>query len=80
MEDEPMICEVWTYTLRPRTVAEFEARFAKQLPLWEQHSKLGAFWHTKFAPLNQVIHIYPYEHLQQRAAVRTALANDTARQ
>ena len=38
-----MIYEVRTYTLRPGTVAEFEERFAKRLPLREKHSKLGAF-------------------------------------
>jgi hypothetical protein len=47
-----MIYEVRTYTLRPRTVAEFEERFAKRPPLREQHSKSGAFWHTEFGPLN----------------------------
>jgi hypothetical protein len=55
-------------------VAEFEERFAKRLPLREKHSKLGAFWH----PLNQVIHVYPYDDLQQRTAVRAAMAKDTA--
>src|SRR5256714_12975637 len=81
MEDEPMIYEVRTYTLRPGgAVAEFEERFAKRLPLREKHSKLGAFWHTEFGPLNQVIHVYPYDDLQQRTAVRAALAQDTARQ
>ena len=45
MEEEPMIYEVRTYTLRPGTVAEFEERFARRLPLREHHSKLGAFWH-----------------------------------
>jgi hypothetical protein len=79
MEEEPMIYEVRTYTLRPGTVAEFEERFAKRLPLREKHSKLGAFWHTEFGPLNQVIHVYPYDDLQQRTAVREALAKDTAR-
>jgi len=75
-----MFYEVRTYTLRPGTVAEFEERFAKRLPLREQHSKLGAFWHTEFGPLNQVIHVYPYDDLQQRTTVRAALAQDTARQ
>ena len=74
-----MIYEVRTYTLRPGTVAEFEERYAKRLPLREKYSKLGAFWHTEFGPLNQVIHVYPYEDFQQRAAVREAMANDTAR-
>jgi len=79
MEDEPMIYEVRTYTLRPGTVAEFEERFAARLALRERHSKLGAFWHTEFGPLNQVIHVYPYDDLQQRTTVRAALAADTAR-
>src|SRR4029450_10776514 len=61
-------------------MAEFDERFAKRLPLREKHSKLGAFWHTEFGPLNQVIHVYPYNDLQQRTAVRAALAQDTARQ
>jgi len=74
-----MFYEVRTYTLRPGTVAEFEERYAKRLPLREQHSKLGAFWHTEVGQLNQVIHVYPYDDLQQRTAVRDALAKDAAR-
>ena len=74
-----MFYEVRTYTLRPGTVAEFEERYAKRLPLREQHSKLGAFWHTEVGTLNQVIHVYPYDDLQQRTAVRDALAKDAAR-
>jgi hypothetical protein len=72
-----VIYEVRTYTLRPGTVAEFEERFAKRLPLREKHSKLGAFWHTEFGPLNQVIHVYPYDDLNQRTAVRSAMAKDS---
>ena len=75
-----MIYEVRTYTFRPGTVAEFEERFAKRLPLREKHSKLGAFWHTEFGPLNQVIHVYPYDDLQHRTRVRAAMAQDTAMQ
>jgi hypothetical protein len=74
-----MMYEVRTYTLRPGTVAEFEERYAKRLPLREKHSKLGAFWHTEFGPLNQVVHVYPYDDLRHRTAVRAALAQDTAR-
>jgi hypothetical protein len=73
-----MLYEIRTYTLRPGTVGEFEERFAKRQPLREKHSKLGAFWHTELGPLNQVIHVWPYEDLQHRAAVRTAMANDPA--
>jgi hypothetical protein len=58
-------------------VAEFEARFTRRQPVREKHSKLGAFWHTELGTLNQVIHVWPYEDLQQRAAVREAMARDT---
>src|SRR2546425_3176661 len=75
-----MIYEVRTYTLRTGAVAEFEDRFAKRKQLREKHSKLGAFWHTDFGPLNQVIHAWPYEDLQHRTAVRDAMAKDTALQ
>jgi len=71
-----MLYEVRTYTLRPGTVAEFEERYSKRLPLRQKHSKLGAFWHTDVGPLNQVIHVYPYDDLQQRTSVREAMAND----
>jgi hypothetical protein len=74
-----MIYEVRTYTLRAAAVAEFEERYAARLPLRERHSKLGAFWHTEFGPLNQVVHVYPYDDLRQRTAVRAALAADVER-
>jgi hypothetical protein len=74
-----MIYEVRTYTLRPGSVAEFEARYEKRLPARLKHSKLGAFWHTEFGPLNQVVHVYPYDDLGQRTKVRAALAADPER-
>src|ERR1700751_1457480 len=79
LEDAPMLYEVRTYTLRPGTLAEFEERYEKRLPLREKHSKLGAFWHTEFGPLNQVIHVYPYDDLQHRTRVRAAMAQDAER-
>src|SRR5215475_476441 len=74
--EEPMIYEVRTYTLRAGAVAEFEDRFAKRKSLREKHSKLGAFWHTEFGQLNQVVHAWPYENLQHRTEVREAMAKD----
>jgi hypothetical protein len=74
-----MIYEVRTYTLRPGTVAEFEERYEKRLPHRLKHSPLGAFWHTEFGPLNQVVHVYPYDNLQHRTSVRAALAQDAGR-
>ena len=61
-----MIYEVRTYTLRAGAIAEFEERYEKRLPARLKHSPLGAFWHTEFGPLNQVVHVYPYDDLQHR--------------
>ena len=74
-----MIYEVRTYTLRPGTLAEFEERYEKRLPSRLKHSPLGAFWHTEFGPLNQAIHVYPYDDLNHRSRVRAAMANDAQR-
>src|SRR6516162_1891922 len=74
-----MIYEVRTYTLRPGTVPEFEERYEKRLPSRVKHSKLGGFWHTEFGPLNQVVYVYPYDDLQHRTRVRSAMANDRER-
>ena len=74
-----MIYEVRTYTLRTGAVPEFEERYEKRLAARLKHSKLGAFWHTEFGPLNQVIHVYPYDDLAHRTRVRAALATDRER-
>ena len=71
-----MIYEVRTYDLKPGAVASFEENFAEALPHREKYSKLGAFWHTEVGPLNQVIHVWPYENLEERTRVREEAAKD----
>ena len=65
-----MIYEVRTYNLKPGNVAQFEENFANALPHREKYSKLGAFWHTEIGPLNQVIHVWPYESVEERSKIR----------
>ena len=71
-----MIYEVRTYTLKPGSVAKFEENFAAALPHREKYSKLGAFWHTEIGPLNQVIHVWPYESVEERNSIREAAGKD----
>jgi hypothetical protein len=71
-----MIYEIRTYNLKPGTVGEFETRFAKGYPTREKYSPLYGFWHTEIGPLNQLVHIWPYENLQQRAEKRAAATKD----
>ncbi len=71
-----MIYEVRTYNLKPGSVPTFEENFAKALPAREKYSKLGAFWHTEFGPLNQVIHVWPYESVEERNSIRAEASKD----
>lgn len=71
-----MIYELRTYVLRPGAVPEYLVRFAGAYTVREKYSRLGGMWHTDIGPQNEVIHIWPYESLQQRAEVRAAAAKD----
>ncbi len=65
-----MIVEIRTYTLQPGTTAQFEERFGAALPVRAKVSPLAAFWHTEVGPLNQVIHVWPYETMDERTRLR----------
>lgn len=71
-----MIYEIRTYTLAPGSIPEFEKRFEAALPHRAKYSELAAFWHTEFGPLNQVVHVWPYDDLCHRTEVRRRAAGD----
>ena len=71
-----MIYEIRTYTLKPGQTPEYEKRFEASLPARLKYSELAAFWHTEIGPLNQVIHVWPYENLQQRDEIRARAAKE----
>ena len=71
-----MIYEMRTYTLKPGCTDEFEKRFAEALPHRAKYSKLTAFWHTEIGPLNQVIHVWEYQDLNERARIRDEARKD----
>ena len=72
-----MIYEMRTYSIQPGKVAAWEASFAEAYNSGRgKFSKLGGLWHTELGPLNQVIHIWPYESLQHRADVRAAASKE----
>jgi hypothetical protein len=71
-----MIYEMRTYDLRPRSLDEFEKRFGERLPGRQQYSDLAGLWHTEIGPLNQVVHIWPYDDMAQRTDIRTRSVAD----
>jgi hypothetical protein len=71
-----MIYEIRTYTVKPGSVAEYEKRFADGLRVRSRYSPLYGLWHTEIGPLNQIVHIWAYDSLQQRAETRAAASSD----
>ena len=65
-----MICEVRTYNLKTNNLQEYWKRFGEKLPGRQEFSPLGGHWYTEVGPLNQMVAIWPYENLEQRAELR----------
>lgn len=65
-----MIIEMRTYQLKPASIPQFEERFGAKLPARAKLSPLAAFWHSEVGPLNQVIHVWPYDSFEQRVKIR----------
>ncbi|MBT6276756.1 MAG: NIPSNAP family protein [Chromatiales bacterium] len=59
-----------TYDLAPGSLPEAVKRFGEGFEHRKAFSPLAAFWFTEIGPLNQIVHIWAHESLDQRAAVR----------
>jgi hypothetical protein len=70
-----MILEMRTYTHTPGTLKELEGRFSRGLPGRVKLSPLGGFFRTEVGPLNQVIHLWPYEDAGHRDRIRAESRN-----
>lgn len=68
-----MLYEVRTYRCKPHTVQEVVKRFGEAYETRKKVSELAAFFYTEIGPLNQVIHIWPYKDLNDRARIRAEL-------
>ncbi len=74
-----MIFEARTYTFQPGgAVREWIERFGEAYKTRQKYSPLYAFLQTEIGPLNQVVHIWAYDSLQQRADIRATAAKDTS--
>ena len=73
-----MIYEIRRYLLRPGKVGEFVKGFCDAYEFRDQFSRLGALFQTEIGPLNEVIHLWPYENMQHRADTLAAVASASA--
>jgi len=73
-----MIHELRTYTVKPGTVADV-AKNAGTLGRdirKDDYGKLEGYWMTEIGPLNQVMHLWSYADLNERARLRGELAKN----
>ena len=67
-----MIYEFRTYDLKPRTLGQYDATLKKSLSAGRlEHSRLFGYWYSEFGLLNQALHIWPYQSLDERIKVRS---------
>jgi hypothetical protein len=76
-----MIVDHRTYTLYPGKLKEFVDRYEQEgLPIQSRHLGFPIGWYTSMdiGQLNQVIHMWGYENLEDRARKRAGLLVDPA--
>jgi len=71
-----VIYEIRTYQLAPGSLAEVEKRFGEAYEYRKKYSPLTAFWHTEVGPLNEIIHVWGYKDLAERARIRGEAVKD----
>lgn len=69
-----MIYEIRTYGITVGSLTEVEKRFGEAYENRKKYSELTAFWHTEIGPLNEIIHVWPYRDLAERARIRAEAA------
>src|SRR5262245_8027474 len=71
-----MIYEIRTYGVKVGSVAEVEKRYGEAYQHRKKQSPLTASHPTDRGPHNEIIHIWGYESLEERARIRAAAAKD----
>jgi hypothetical protein len=71
-----VIHEIRTYEIAPGSLGEVEKRFGEAYEYRKKYSELTAFWHTEVGPLNEIIHVWSYQDLAERARIRAEAAKD----
>jgi hypothetical protein len=75
-----MIYELRTYTLQPGKQAEYlklSGEVGRKIR-GDRYGKLEGFWYTEFGTLNQLVHLWSFADLNERARLRGELARDEA--
>ena len=73
-----MIHELRTYTLQPGTQGQYlknSSEIGRKIR-GDKYGKLEGFWSTEFGTLNQVVHLWTFESLNERERLRGELSKN----
>ncbi len=66
-----------TYTIKIGKLPEYLKLFEEvAMPIISKYAKLVGYWYTDIGELNQIVHIWEYESLDERRKRRTELYED----
>ncbi|WP_454719741.1 MULTISPECIES: NIPSNAP family protein [Cupriavidus] len=69
--------EMRTYTIQIGKMQEYLQHFEQEgLPVISRYATLVGWWYTEIGELNQVVHIWAYQSLDDRIERRAALYRD----
>ena len=73
-----MIYELRTYTVKPGMLGDMikAASTVSREVRGDNYGKLEGYWSTEIGPLNQVMHMWSYNDLNERAKLRAELAKN----
>jgi NIPSNAP len=72
-----MIYEMRTYSIEIGQAQQYIKIFEEiGLPIISKYNKLVGYWFTEIGELNQLVHIWEFESLEDRSQKRSALNND----
>jgi hypothetical protein len=74
--DAGHIYELRTYRSQVGKAAEWLGHFKAIMPVREKYSKNVGLWQTEVAQLNEVVHLWAYRDLNERAATRSKVLQD----
>ncbi len=61
-----MIYEFRTYQISTGSLNNVLDKFREKINERNKISKIGAFWYTEIGPLNEIIHVWPYDDMEHR--------------
>tara|TARA_B100000959_G_C14879773_1_gene582013 strand:+ start:490 stop:1104 length:615 start_codon:yes stop_codon:yes gene_type:complete len=71
-----VIYEFRTYQISTGSLNNVLDKFREKINARNKISKLGAFWYTEIGPLNEIIHVWPYDDMEHRNRSREQAIKD----